>query len=89
MTIVCKINDKQNDIVQILLLDNSLNEALSQTCVQFHFCESLLEMMRHLLITLYPKYNQNITDVECKTEFDLAKHITTYRIFKSFIQGLV
>lgn len=89
MTIVCKINDKQNDIVQILLLDNSLNEALSQTCEQSHFCEKLPAMMQEILNILHTKYNQNITDVECKTEFDLAKHITTYRIFKSFIQGLV
>ena len=45
--------------------------------------------MQEILNILHTKYNQNITDVECKTEFDLAKHITTYRIFKSFIQGLV
>ena len=89
MIIVCQVDSEQQDLIKLLLIDDSLNKILLQTCEQSHFCEKLPEMMQEILNILHTKYNQNITDVECKTEFDLAKHITTYRIFKSFIQGLV
>ena len=89
MMVVCKIEEEKNNLIKLSLISDDLDEALSQTCEQSHFCEKLPEMMREILNILHTKYNQNITDVECKTEFDLAKHITTYRIFKSFIQGLV
>ena len=89
MMVVCKIEGEKNNLIKLSLISDDLDEVLSQTCEQSHFCEKLPEMMQEILNILHTKYNQDITDVECKTEFDLAKHITTYRIFKSFIQGLV
>ena len=89
MIVVCGLLEENNSIVKIELLDNDKSLFFRQ-CEQNNFCEQLPTMINDIAIFLKKKYNKNCNDnIEYKTDLDVKKHLTTYRIFNSFIIGFL
>ena len=89
MIVVCSISEDNNSIVKIELLDDN-RSLFSRQCEQNNFCEQLPSMINDVLFFLKKKFNKNCNDkIEYKIDFDIKKHLTTYRIFNSFVAGFV
>lgn len=87
MIVVCSISEDNNSIVKIELLEGGKSLYLCR-CEQNNFCEQLPAMVNDIAIFLKKKYNKNCKyEIEYKTDFDVKKHLTTYRIFNSFVVG--
>ena len=86
MIIMCSVSENIDNIVKIVLLKK--NKILySQECNRNDFCEKLPLMIKSIIIFLGEEYNQYINNMGYMIDFDIDRHLTTYRIFESFIYG--
>ena len=81
MEVICDVLENANNDV-VLYLANNGNILLKLQCKQVNFCENLPSMMKQILEMVL---NNNF---KTKINFDINKHLTTFRIFKSFIIGI-
>ena len=94
MNVICSIlnnNISKNvdNIIDISLIENN-NVLCSQQCKQNIFCEQLPVMINNIFIFLKKKYDKNcINNIKYETNFKAEDSLTTYRIFKSFTQGML
>ena len=88
MMIVCGVQEEQCNLVKVVLVDDGLHEIYLQQCEQNHFCEQLPAMMKNVIEKLEQFDGKDVHDIEWRAEFDLNRHITTYRIFESFMNGI-
>ena len=79
----CFTEDNKNIILQ--LNDNGKILIKSQ-CEQNFLCEKLPSMFNDIVEFIKTKQNHD-TDLQIEILFDKDKHITTYRILKSFELG--
>lgn len=88
ITIVCGIPVDNNSIVSLAVFFKK-EKVFFHQCEQNNFCEQLPLMMKEIILFFEKKYSYKIKsyEVEYKIDFDINKHITTYRIFESFING--
>ena len=91
MHIVCSVNELGCKV--ILSLKNKDNDEICRCdCEQNFFCEKITEMFLVLQNEYKMRINQNQAlekdTLSFKVDFEEKKHITTARIFKSFVLGL-
>jgi hypothetical protein len=88
ITIICCIPIDNNSIVSLTVFLKK-EKVFFHKCEQNNFCEQLPLIMKEIMFFFEKKYGYKIRfdEVEYKIDFDINKHITTYRIFESFING--
>ena len=89
ITVVCDLEKNNDDIIKIELLNDRENIFLRR-CEQNDFCEQLPSIISDAVAVLEKKYGKSCkNEVKYKVNFDIKKHLTTYRIFTSFINGFM
>ena len=85
--IVCNIDDNKPKVVSLMLFDGNKTLVANEECEQCNFCEKITTMMDQLLI-LVKKANSYQKQIIYSNDFNVEKHITTERIFRSFCLGM-
>ena len=87
MKIICTFLNNSNNELCIYIENDDRKIIFERKCNQNYLCEQISNIFKDMLHIIGENGLSNKTMI-LHTTFDLSKHITTYRILKSFIIGM-